>query len=146
MYVERTFRIDERCWVRPDIVVFSKAKKVLVVIDPHVSSLKGLNSCGRESDQLREYRNKKRNKYERHLPLMLEQLRGSDAEEGLDTWRCSVVPLVVSVFGIIFPIERDQLIEALGLGSTEQLNEVASVAALRYSSKHIHRLLWNKQP
>ena len=144
LFVEKCFKVDSERFIRPDMVVIDRAKKILLVLDCHVTSIEGHNESGGESERLKEYRDAKRSRYEPHLPLILSQLSTeSGGEKELDSsYHMRVIPLVVSMWGVLFPVKAEDSVEKVGIGDLRLLSRVATTAALRHSAKRMHELLW----
>ena len=60
----------------------------------------------------------------------------------LNNYHMRVIPLVVSMWGVLFPIKAERSVEKVGIGDLRLLSRVATVEALRQSAKHLHKLLW----
>ena len=139
--VERTFRTGANSFIRPDLVVINTKNKALVVFDVHVTSADGYREDGRISTRLAEMRQAKVDRYECHLSLILSQLTEGEAE--VAEWRVGVVPLVASMWGVNFLCSNDSVVKRVGVRSLTELLKVTTRAALRWSAKCLHRLLWD---
>ena len=130
-HIEKEFKIGENKF-RPDIVTVNLTQKIILVFEVQVTNATSVT-----------FRSRITTKTQRYAPHLDEFRRVLCEEEGVDpsAFKIGFVPLVVSMYGQVFPYKNRRLIEKFGFKNYVTLIRVVTTFAVKNSAKYLKRLL-----
>ena len=130
-HIEKEFKIGENKY-RPDIVTVNKTQKIILVFEVQVTNATSVT-----------FRSRVTTKTQRYEPHLNEFRNALCVEENVspDEYKIGFVPLVVSMYGQVYPYKNRRLVEKFGFKNYVTLIRVVTTFGVKNSALYLKRLL-----
>ena len=130
-YIEKEFRFGENKF-RPDIVTINRTQKIILVFEVQVTNA----TCTTFKSRV----TMKNNRYGPYLDEF-RKLLCDEEKVAPEEYKIGLVPLVVSMYGQVYPYKNRRLVQQFGFKNYVALIRVVTQFAVKNSALYLKRLL-----